>query len=109
MNQNANEIIEYGLDSISVDEKIEIDLKDFVYIYKTFEEFNRYFHQPLHYTEISDIKKYMGNKEQGAYSIIAKLYYKVMDKYVKGDLKKRLEDEDGKLINPNHPYYFNEK
>jgi len=104
--EDANDIIEYGLDSIDPNEKIEINLKDFIHIYKTFEEFNRFFHQPLHYPELKNVEEYLGNKERGAYSIISKMYYKVLDKYVQGELKVRLEDEDGKLINPNFPYYY---
>lgn len=34
------------------------------------------------------------------------MYYNVLDKYVQGELKERLEDEDGVLSNPNFPYYY---
>lgn len=110
MDQSVEDMIEYGLDTVSSDEKIEIDLRDFIHIYKTFEELNRFFHQPMHYQSLADVETYLGDKTQGAYSVIHKMYYHVMDKYVQGDLKERLEnDENGSLINPDFPYYYHRK
>lgn len=63
--EDANDIIEYGLDSIDPNEKIEVDLKDINYVYKTFEEVNRFFHQPMHYPELKNVEQYLGNKDRG--------------------------------------------
>lgn len=41
--KDINEQIEIGLDSIDPEQTIEIRLKDFMMIYKTFQEFNRLF------------------------------------------------------------------
>jgi len=41
--KEINEQIDFGLDSIDAEATIEIKLKDFMLIYKTFEEFNRFF------------------------------------------------------------------
>ncbi|VAW10754.1 hypothetical protein MNBD_BACTEROID03-736, partial [hydrothermal vent metagenome] len=45
--KDINEQIKFGLNSIDPEKTIEIKLKDFMLIYKTFEEFNRFFHQPM--------------------------------------------------------------
>ena len=102
--KEVNEQIEFGLDLIDPNEKVEINLKDLVHIYKTFEEFNRFFHQPSHCKNITDLATYLGNRDQGAYSVIHKMYYKLLDKYLDEDLKDKIGE--GELNNPKHPYYY---
>jgi hypothetical protein len=107
--KDINEQIEFGLDSIDSEETIEIKLKDFMLIYKTFEEFNRFFHQRQHYQTIEDIETYLGNIDFGAFSIISNIYYKVLPKY----LPKKIEEKFGEKSDPfdisKFPYYYKVK
>jgi len=107
--KDINEQIEFGLDSIDTEKTIEIKLKDFMLIYKTFEEFNRFFHQPMHYQTIEDIEIYLGNKDSGAYSAISKIYYKVLDQYLPKEIEDKFGEENDPLKNPQYPYYYNVK
>ena len=109
LSKEINEQIDYGLDSIDSEAKIEIKLKDFMLIYKTFEEFNRFFHNNRHYETIDDIETYLGNKDFGAYSIIRKLYYDTLGKYIPEDIKSKLEQDNNPFENPDSPFYFKEK
>ena len=102
-----NEQIEFGLDNIDAERKIEIKLKDFMYLYKTFEEFNRFFHQEMHYPTIEDVNIYLGNKDFGAYSIISKAYYKILNQYLPKDIEELIDDN--MFENPKHPYYYKVK
>jgi len=107
--KEINEQIEFGLNSIDSDETIEIKLKDFIRIYKTFEEFNRFFHQPMHYPTIEDIEIYIGNKDSGAYSIISEIYYKILPKYLPEEIDEKLGEENDPFDNPKYPYYYKSK
>lgn len=104
--KEINEQIEYGLDTIDADSSIEMKLADFLLIYKTFDEFNRYFHQPAHYPTIKDIEIYLGDKDVGAYSMIHKMYYEVLNKYLPDDVKESLVEDDNSFRHPHYPYYY---
>jgi len=99
----------YGLESIDKDRKVEISLRDFVFIVKTIEELNRFFHQPMHYSSLEDVVKYLGNVDSGAYSLIHKMYYDILFKYLPGDIKDKMGWETNELVNPFPPYYFKPK
>ena len=103
---SINEIVEYGLDSLDPNETINVNIKDLIYIYKSFEEFNRFFHQPLHFKKLDDIVQYLGNKDEGAYSIIHKVYYKIFDRMLPPHIKDIVEDDD--FQHPEYPFYYEE-
>ena len=107
--KEINEQVEYGLDSIDPDSKIEIKLKDFMLIYKTFEEFNRFFHQPDHYKTINDIEGFVGDRNSGAYSLIHKLIYKTLDQYLPKEIDEKFGEEDDPFHHPEFPYYIKGK
>ena len=94
--KDINDQVEFGLESIDPGKKIEMGLRDFMYVKKALEEFNRYFHQPLHYQNISDIKVFLGNREEGAYSVIHKLVYEILPKYLPEEI------EGSKFYEPGH-------
>lgn len=105
--KEINEQIEFGLENIDDERKIEIKLKDFMYLYKTIEEFRRFFHQPMHYPTIEDVNIYLGNKNYGAFSIINKIYCKTLDQYLPKDIENLMDDNVFK--NPKYPYYYKVK
>lgn len=107
--KDINEQIEFGLDSIDPEQTIEIRLKDFMMIYKTFEEFNRFFHQPLHYPSIEDIEIYLGNKDSGAYSVISKIYYQILPQYLPKEIEEKFGEVDDPFDISKYPYYYKQK
>lgn len=107
--KEINEQIKFGLDSIDSEKTIEIKLKDFMLIYKTFEEFNRFFHQPMHYPTIEDIEIYLGNEDAGAYSIISEIYYKVLPKYLPKEIEDKFGEENDPFDISKYPYYYKVK
>jgi len=107
--KEINEQIEFGLDSIDSEKIIEIKLKDFMLIYKTFEEFNRFFHQPMHYPTIEDIEIYLGNKDSGAFSVISKIYYKILPQYLPKEINDKFGEENDPFDISKYPYYYNVK
>ncbi len=104
--REINKQIEFGLETIDPDRKVEIKLKDLIYIYKTFEEFNRFFHQPMHYSTMQDINIYLGDKDNGAYSIISKMYYDILSKYVPKEIIDKWGDENCPFSIDEYPYYY---
>ncbi|MDP8169975.1 hypothetical protein QJU96_01560 [Pasteurella skyensis] len=105
--QEINEQIEFGLDTIDPNRTVEIKLKDLMLIYKTFEELNRFFHQPMHYPTMEDINTFLGNKDVGAFSIIGKIYYRVLNKYIPKNIMEKVEED---FFSPeNSPYYYKVK
>lgn len=97
--------VEYGLEKIDPNRKIEVSLRDFLYLHKTIEEFVRFFHQPLHYQSLNDVEKFLGNKDQGAFHLLCevrrKFYYReVFPK----DIQEMIDNSE--LENPNYPYYY---
>ena len=107
--KQINEQIEFGLDSINPEATIAIKLKDFMMIYKTFEEFNRFFHQNLHYPTLEDIEIYLGNKDAGAYSIISQIYYKLLPKYIPKEIEEKFGEVDDPFDIAKYPYYYKVK
>ncbi len=105
--QEINEQIEFGLDTIDPNRTVEIKLKDLMLIYKTFEELNRFFHQPMHYPTMEEINTFLGSKDVGAFSIISKIYYRVLNKYIPKNIMEKVEED---FFSPeNSPYYYRVK
>jgi hypothetical protein len=107
--KDINEQIEFGLNSIDSEKMIEIKLKDFMLIYKTFEEFNRFFRQQMHYPTIEDIEIYLGNKDTGAFSIISEIYYKVLPQYLPKEIDDKFGEENDPFDISKYPYYYKVK
>jgi hypothetical protein len=105
--QEVNEQIEFGLENIDDERVIEMKLKDFIHLYKAIEEFRRFFHQRMHYPTIEDVNIYIGNKNFGAFSVLNKMYCKVLDQYLPKDIEELIDDN--KFQNPKYPYYYKVK
>jgi hypothetical protein len=101
----------YGLDKIDKDRKVEIkiSLRDLVFVIKTMEELNRFFHQSAHYPSLDDVKKYIGNVNSDAYSLIHKIYYNMLSEYLPEDIKNKMGYETDELVSPDYPYYYEAK
>lgn len=107
--KEINEQVMYGLSSIDPEQTVEIKLKDLMFLYKIFEEFNRFFHQPLHFSTIEDINSFLGDRDSGAYSLISKIYYQLLPEYIPERIMEKLGKENDPFTHPNDPYYYKKK
>jgi hypothetical protein len=104
------EIVEYGLEKISNEQTITINLKDFMYIYKVLQEFVRFFHNSDHYQTIADVKDFLGTASSGGgFEVLDTALYKKIVKKIK--FPKEIDDMEMDSIfdNPLFPKYYNEK
>jgi hypothetical protein len=72
---NIEERVMYGLETIDPERKIEVPLKDLLYAYQVIAQLIYFFHQPLHYQTIEDVKKFLGEGERGAYDLLSEICY----------------------------------
>ena len=95
----------YGLEKIDPNRKIEVSLKDFLYLQNTIEEFVRFFHQPMHFRTLEDVEKFLGNKDKGVFRLLCevrrKFYYRDV---LPEDIQQMIDNSE--LDNPNYPYYY---
>ncbi len=68
--------VEYDLEKIDPNRKIEVSLKDFLYLHNTIAEFIRFFHQPMHYKTFQYLLKFLGNKDRGGFHLLSEIFYK---------------------------------
>lgn len=85
--RHSIEQIEEKLASVSEDETIEISLKQLLFVYKAIEEWREYFHSDTHYPTLEEVKKYIGNKDQGMYSVLDHIYLKIFDNVFSKDME----------------------
>lgn len=102
----VEEQVEYGLEKIDLDRKIEVSLRDFLYMHNTVGELIRFFHQPMHYQKLEDIEIFLGNREHGALHLLWEIYYRKFyyENVFPEDIRKMIDDSD--FENPKSPYYF---
>jgi hypothetical protein len=101
--------VEYGLEKIDPTRKIEVSLKDFLYMHNTIAEFVRFFHQPMHYETLEDVVKFIGNSKHGAYHLLCEILYnkfQYQDVFPE-DIKEMVDNSE--FQNPNYPYYYKPK
>jgi hypothetical protein len=67
--------VEFGLEAIDVARTVELPLRDSLYAYKTLGEFVAFFHQPDNWKNIEDVKRFIGNKSEGALHVLWQAYY----------------------------------
>ena len=105
---SIEEQIEYGLETVEPERKIELSLKDFLYIHQTIGEYIRFFHQPLHYQSLEDVNRFLGSFDSGALSALHRCYYKIFTKYIPKDIEQAFDD-GYRFENPDSPYYYKDE
>jgi hypothetical protein len=99
---SIKEQVEYGLDTIPLDRKVSVSLRDLMYVNQTLGEFVRFFHNEMHYPRHEDIKTFIGNKDNGALHVLWESYYNKCREMMPADIDEDIEHFD----NPNPPYYY---
>ena len=100
-------LVEKDLDRISADETCEVNVKDLIYIYRTLQECVRFFHNPMHYTELDDLEKFMGTLDDpGAFTLLKNCVYKKIPKMIPDHIDQDMAD--GFYEPEEVPFYYNE-
>ncbi len=98
--------VEFGLDTIPEDRKVTVSLRDLMYVHQTLGEFMRFFHQPLHYSRMSDVAEFLGHVNSGdAFEALHKSYYSSMPDMLPEDIEDDLGEGD-RFEHPLPPKYY---
>jgi hypothetical protein len=84
--------VEFGLESIANERKVEIPLRDALYAFKAIGEFIAFFHQPDHWRTIADVERFIGNKNDGGLHVLWEAYYERLRDVWPDDVQKAFDD-----------------
>ena len=62
--------VEFATSKIDSERRVEITLRDLMFVFATVGELIRSFHQPLHYQSLEDVKTFIGDKDKGALHLL---------------------------------------
>ena len=107
--KNILEYATFGInENIDADTKVQVNLRDLVFVSKTLQEFVQFFHNEDHYPTIDDLHKYLGSSENSrAFHLLLVANYEVMERMLP-KMMDELHDE-GVLESPESPFYFKPK
>ncbi len=102
---NLEDMITHGFETIDGNAKVEVNLKDLMYVYSTLLEYQCYFHQPSHYKTIEDVERFLGSvNDKAGYKILHKSIHEKMEKMIPKELKEKYGEGD--FDSPRLPFYF---
>ena len=67
--------VEFGLDNIDPERTIEVPLRDALYAFKVLGEFIAFFHQPDNWRSIDEVRRFIGDREEGALHVLWEAHY----------------------------------
>ncbi|MCE2029816.1 hypothetical protein [Sessilibacter corallicola] len=103
---NLVEIATHGFEAIDPNETVEVNLKDLMYVFSTLQEYQRFFHQPLHYQSLEDVEQFLGSVDDTAGF---KLLHTAIHEKMRDMLPKHINDKygEGDFDSPKIPFYYN--
>ncbi len=84
--------VDVGLDTIEADRKIEIPLRDALYLHKVLGEFVVFFHQPENWRTNEDVQQFIGDKDRGALHVLWEAYYRRTEGLWPADIVEKFND-----------------
>ncbi|WP_127019975.1 hypothetical protein [Rheinheimera mangrovi] len=104
---NLEEIATFGFEAIDPDEKVEVNLKDLMYVFSTLQEYQRFFHQPLHYKNIKDIERFLGSiNEHAGFKLLHTSIHEKMRNMLPAHID--VKYGEGDFDSPKLPFYYDE-
>lgn len=104
---NLVDIATFGFDALDPDERVEVNLKDLMYVFSTLQEYQRFFHQPMHYKTIQDIERFLGSVNDSAgFKLLHTSIHKKMRNMLPDYIDEKLGDGD--FDSPKLPFYYEE-
>jgi hypothetical protein len=106
-NENLEEIATFGFEAVDPEEKVEVNLRDLMYVFSTLQEYQRFFHQPRHYQKIEDVHRFLGSVNDSAGF---KLLHTSIHEKMRGMLPDHIDEKysEGDFDCPKLPFYYNE-
>ena len=99
--------VEFAASKIDSERRVEISLRDLMFVFRTVGELIRFFHQPLHYQSLEDVETFIGDKDKGALHLLWTVYYDKLRDVWPDDVQKGFDD--GLFDSPHFPYYYESK
>jgi hypothetical protein len=100
------ERVEYGLDTIPLDQMVTVSLRDLMYIHQTLAEYVQFFHQPLHHPNYAAMDKFLGSRGSGdAIDVLFESVYTRMRGMIPPDIDEAFCDGE-RFEHPLPPSYF---
>jgi len=93
----------YGLEHIDSKRRVELSLRDAVYLHQLLGEIHHFFEQPRHYSELEDIHQFVGDAEHGALKLLTTGYKSLQD-IIPPDIHQELAEGET-FDHPSPPYY----
>jgi hypothetical protein len=98
-------LVTHGLETIDDQETVTVNLRDLVFVYATLLEFQRFFHQPLHYRRLDDVKAFLGSVDDKAgYALLSSAIHDKMQAMLPKHVERGYED--GVFESPCLPFYY---
>src|SRR5262249_21397055 len=104
---SVEEQVEFAVSQIDPGRRIDLSMRDLMYVYATVGELIRFFHQPLHYQSLKDVETFIGDKDKGAFHLLWTIYYDKLRDVWPDDIQRGFDD--GLFDNPHSPYYHEPK
>ena len=102
---DLEELATYGLDQIDENEKVQVNLKDLLYVYLTLQEYQQFFHQPAHYKSIKDVEAFLGSVNDSAgYKLLHSSIHEKMSRMLPEHIEEKFNQ--GVFESPKKPFYF---
>lgn len=104
---NLEEIATYGFESIDPKETVEVNLKDLMYLFSTLQEFQSFFHQPLHYRSLEDVENFLGSVNDNAgFKLLHTSIHEKMSNMLPEHINEKFDEGD--FDSPKVPFYYKE-
>jgi hypothetical protein len=101
----ARELVEYGLSSVAEERSVQVPLRDLLFIHHVLGEFVRFFHQPLHYPQLAQVKAFLGGQGDGqAFEVLSEAYSSKLRSMLPPDIVALAAD--GAFDHPSPPAYY---
>jgi len=105
----TKDIVEFGLNKIPEEQTITMNLRDFMYIFRSLEEYMRFFHQPLHYQTLEDVQEFLGTvRSNDGFRVLSTAVYQKLYKVELPEEIEKMIDEDV-FDHPLFPKYYRVK
>ena len=105
----AKEIVEFGLEKIPEEQTITMNLRDFMYVFGVLQEYVRFFHQPLHYQSLEDVKEFLGTvRSNDGFRVLSTAVYQKLGKVELPENIEKMIEENG-FEHPLFPEYYRVK
>jgi DNA-binding response OmpR family regulator len=100
----VEEQVGWGLGGVDPARKVEVPLKDLLYVAATLKELIRFLHEPANCPTVESLRNYVGDADQGALKVLGHAFFEALRPNLPEDVRRDLEA--GRYDHPRPPYYL---